>query len=94
MQYVCSCYYFLTITQLAITTDTHLMASNINSHPVAGAADQRTKTVVFSLVMLLIMACNLLISWAIMKADTEQERKAEEEKHEKKGFGKMDVQSV
>ena len=70
------------------------MASNINSHPVAGAADQRTKTVVFSLVMLLIMACNLLISWAIMQADTKQEMKAVEEENVKKGSGKMDVQSV
>ena len=80
LQHVCSCYYFLTITQLAITTDTQLMAIHINSHQVARVTEQRTTAVVYSLVMLFAMACNLLISYDIMQADSDQETKDEEEK--------------
>ena len=94
LQYVCSCYYFLTIIQLAITTDTQLMTSTMTRYPAARVADQRTMAVVYSLVMLLAMACNLLISWAIMQADTEQEKTEEKEKHETKGSGEMDLQNV
>ena len=71
--YIClSCHFFNALIYLAISTDDQVLTQSSRTATTAKSA--RAETALYSLVMLVAMGCNLLIAWALLQGDREEDQ--------------------
>merc|ERR1719206_78287 len=69
-----SCYYFITLLHLAITPDGEMLLHTWVGDPAVTVVQERVHTAIYCMAIILIMASNLLITWALVMAGKQENK--------------------